>query len=202
MACFSADTPFSISCLFKSSLSALNRESGFKRLAESLRDLSSSEPLLDDDLDLEVVEKEGRRGIAPAATAAAAGAGMDEDDDDDDDEEDDDEEDEDEEDEDEEDEDEEDEDEAGLAHGACAAPELATTKAVAAVAGEYWDSSAATVAGEAPNSSRLRVGGGGGWRGVRSPDGDADAASTGCCCVCCCGCGSCCCFCFSGDGFF
>ena len=91
-------------------------------MAESLRDLSSSDPLLaEDDLDLEVAEKEGRRGIAPATAAAAAGAGMEEDEDDDD----------------EEDEDEEDEDDVGLAHGACAAPELAATKAAAAVAGEY-----------------------------------------------------------------
>ena len=96
-------------------------------MAESLLDRSSSEPRLAEfDLDLEVAEKDGRRGIAPATAAAAAGAGMEEDEDDDD-----------EEDEDEEDEDEEDEDDAGLAHGACAAPELAATKAAAAVAGEY-----------------------------------------------------------------
>ena len=82
--------------------------------------------MAEDDLDLEDAEKEGRRGIAPATAAAAAGAGMEEDEDDD-------EEDEEEEDE----EDEEDEDDVGLAHGACAAPELAATKAAAAVAGEY-----------------------------------------------------------------
>ena len=87
--------------------------------------------MAEDDLDLEVAEKEGRRWIAPATAAAAAGAGMEEDEDDDD------EEDEDDDEEDEEEEDEEDEDDVGLAHGACAAPELAATKAAAAVAGEY-----------------------------------------------------------------
>ena len=104
----------------------MNLESGFRRLAESLLDRSSSDPRLAEvDLDLEVAEKDGRRGIAPATAAAAAGAGMEEDEDDEEDEEEEDEE------------DEEDEDDAGLAHGACAAPELAATKAAAAVAGEY-----------------------------------------------------------------
>ena len=82
------------------------------------------------DLDLGgPMPRELRRAIAPAAAAAAAGAGIEEDEDDDDEE--------DEEDEDEDDEDEEDDDEASLTHGGCATPELATTNAVAAVAGEY-----------------------------------------------------------------
>ena len=125
-------------------------------MAESLLDRSSSDPRLAEvDLDLEVAEKDGRRGIAPATAAAAAGAGMEEDEDDE---------------EDEEEEDEEDEDDVGLAHGACATPELAATKAAAAVAGEYWDSSDAAVAGDAPSSCRSRVGGGGGPRGSGSPE--------------------------------
>ena len=85
------------------------------------------------DLDLAgAMVRELRREIAPAAAAAAAGAGIDEDEPEEDEEDDD----EDEED-DEDDEDEEDDDEASLTHGGCATNELATTNAVAAVAGEY-----------------------------------------------------------------